>query len=65
MKLVNQPTPNPTRKVMATVVVGCFLTVAAWVANDFYSLTIPNDVQAAIHTAAATLVAYFVRDRLN
>lgn len=62
MTLVKQPTLAPTRKVMATALVGAAITVAVWVADQFYQVSLPGDVQAALHTAAATAIAYFVRD---
>jgi len=64
-ELIHQRTAAPTRKVAATALVGSAITVAVWVAAEYFSVALPGEVQAALQTAAATLVAYFVRDRLQ
>jgi len=64
MPLVDQHTATPTRKVMAITIAGAVFTVLVWVARDFYGVTVPGEVQGAVHTAIAAGVGYFVRDRL-
>jgi hypothetical protein len=64
MPLVEQNTARPTRKVLAMTVAGAVLTVAFWVAKDFYAIDVPGEVQGTLHTALAAVVGYFVRDRL-
>jgi len=64
MPLIEQNTVRPTRKVLAMTVAGAVLTVAFWVAKDFYGIPVPGEVQGTLHTALAALVGYFVRDRL-
>jgi hypothetical protein len=64
MPLVEQNTARPTRKVLAMTVAGAVLTVAFWVAKDFYAIDVPGEVQGTLHTALAAVIGYFVRDRL-
>ena len=65
MPIVDQDTPRPTRKVTAMTVAGALMTVAFWVASDFFSVDVPGEVQGTLHTALAALIGYFVRDRMN
>lgn len=64
MPLIEQNTARPTRKVTAMTVAGALLTVAFWIAADFYAIDVPGEVQGTLHTALAAVVGYFVRDRL-
>jgi len=63
--LVDQQSAAPTRKVMAISLTGAIFTVLVWVARDFGGITVPGEVQGAVHTAIAAAVGYFVRDRMN
>lgn len=63
--LVTQPTAAPTRKVLFTAVAGAGVTIAVWIAKDFYGVEVPGEVQGTIHTALAAVVGYLVKDRMN
>jgi len=63
--LIEQNTRAPTRKLAATAIVGSVITVVAWYASEYHSINLPGEIQAALHTLAATIIAYFVRDRLQ
>ena len=65
MPLIPKDSPRPTRKVTAMTVAGALLTVAFWVAKDFFAIDVPGEVQGTVHTATAALVGYFVLDRLD
>lgn len=63
--LVSQDDMMPTRKLMAVAIAGAVIVTAVWMMDQFTGVTMPPEVQAALHTAISVGIAYFVRDRAN
>ena len=65
-KLVNQPTPNPTRKVTAGLAGGGVTALLIWIAGMF-GVELPAEAAAELGAIVATIVsliaAYFTRER--
>lgn len=65
LPLVDHASPAPTRKVTYIAVAGAILTTLFWVAEQFYDVAAPGEVQGALHTALGLLVGYMIRDRAD
>lgn len=63
--LIQQASPNPTRKVGAAAAAGAALTIALWVAETFFEVRMDAGTQGAFHTLVAFTVSWFVKDRMN
>lgn len=65
LPIVDQPSGQPTRKMLAVAIAGAAFTVVVWIAKEFYGIPVPGEVQGSVHTAIVVAAGYFVRDRMN
>lgn len=65
--LVNQPTPEPTRKTSAAMIGGVSATtvsiVIGWVCRQFFHLGMPGEVQVALASLLIIGLSYFTKER--
>ena len=61
--LVNQPGPQPTRKITAVALGGAIATVLAWAVEELAGVTVPAAVVAAFTTLFAFGLGYVVKER--
>lgn len=59
----NQPTSEPTPKVVSAGIGGAITSILLWVAQQFFAIDPPAEVGAAIATIIAFISAYMTRDR--
>ena len=62
---VNQPTPNPTRKLSAAVIGAAMMAVAGLIVKNVAPDWYDPDVFAALTPIVIFALGYYVRDRPN
>lgn len=62
-RLVDQPSPAPTRKVTAAALGAALATIAVWAAHAFAGVDVPPGVEGALAVVLGFVCGYLVRER--
>ena len=53
------------KKIVPQMLAGFIMTIAAWIAHQFYKLDIPAEVAVAMAGIVATMISMFTPDQLE